>query len=244
MRALIIVATLCLGSTLLWSQDRRVTLASLDQLAHMSPARPGFMTFDNDGMQFEGTPFLFDDWRNGRVKLKEQDVFSEQVGVILDLQDNRIYVQLASEFVSEFPVEKIRAVEIYNEQDTLLYETYDLGNYYGVGPKGIRFYQILHRGDYTLLHGEKKYLRREEYVEKFGIVERPNEFKSIHSYWLDNGRTIKKLKKRKSGLKDALYGKDARKAKRIIKANDLNIKKDEDLASFFAILEQENKKSN
>jgi hypothetical protein len=197
------------------------------------------MTFDNDGMQIEGTPFLFDDWKTGRVRLEDQEEFSDEVGIILDLQDDQIYIQLNSDFVSEFPVNKVGAVEIYNEQDTFLFETFDLNKYYGIGPKGLRFYEVLHKGQYTVLHGHKKYLRKEDYVEKLGMVTRPNEFKSLHSYWLDNGKSIQRVKKRTSSVRSAIAPKDARKVKRIVKSNDLKIKKDKDFGALFRLLEEE-----
>jgi hypothetical protein len=229
----------CLLTLSAWSQDRRLSQLNLEQLANTSPAGPGFMTFDNDGMQIEGTPFLFDDWKTGRVRLEDQEEFSDEVGIILDLQDDQIYIQLNSDFVSEFPVNKVGAVEIYNEQDTFLFETFDLNKYYGIGPKGLRFYEVLHKGQYTVLHGHKKYLRKEDYVEKLGMVTRPNEFKSLHSYWLDNGKSIQRVKKRTSSVRSAIAPKDARKVKRIVKSNDLKIKKDKDFGALFRLLEEE-----
>ena len=239
MKTSIITVFFCFLMVFSWGQDRQVSLASLDQLAHMSPARPGFRTFDNDGINYEGTPFLFDDWRVGRVQLKGQEEFSEELGIILDLQDDRIYIQLNAEFVSQFPVDKIGMVELYNDQDTLRYRPYNLGKSYGIGPNGFRFYQVLHDGDYVVLHGEKKYLRKEDYVEKLGMVTRPNKFMSLHSYWVSNGKIFKKAKKKSKSLKEILPPKDARKVKKIIKSNDLNIKKDQDFGEFFRLLEQE-----
>lgn len=222
-----------------WSQNRQVTQLNLEQLASTSPASPGFMAFDNNGMQIKGTPYLFDEWKIGRVRLEGEKFFTGEIGILLDLQDDRIYVQLEDDFTAEFSVDKVDALEIYNEQDTALFETYDLFAYYGIGPKRLRFYEILHKGMYTVLHLQKKYLRKEEYIEKVGIVERPNEFRSLHSYWFNNGKSIKKIKKKTSSIKSAVTSREARKVNRIIKRNNLKIKKDKDFGTFFRLLEEE-----
>ena len=222
-----------------WSQDRQVTQLNLEQLAKTSPSTSGFMTFDNNGTKIKGTPHLFDDWRTGRVRLEGEEYFTKEVDVILDLRDNQVYVQLNGGLVVEFPASKVIAVEIYNEKDTFLFETYDLYAYYGIGPKRLRFYEILHRGEYTVLHLHKKFLRKEEYIEKVGIVERPDEFRSLHSYWFNNGKSIKKVKKSTTSVKRVVTTIDARNVNRIIKNNDLKIKKDKDFGTLFRLLEKE-----
>ena len=85
-----------------WSQNRQVTQLNLEQLASTSPASPGFMAFDNNGMQIKGTPYLFDEWKIGRVRLEGEKFFTGEIGILLDLQDDRIYVQLEDDFIAEF----------------------------------------------------------------------------------------------------------------------------------------------
>jgi hypothetical protein len=82
-------------------------------------------------------------------------------------------------------------------------------------------------------------LRKEEYIEKVGIVERPDEFRSLHSYWLNNGKSIKKVKKSTTSVKRVVTPIDARNVNRIIKNNDLKIKKDKDFGTLFRLLEKE-----
>lgn len=198
----------------------------------------GVFTF-SEVIRLEGNRFLYDDWKPGRVLFDGYDYLSEEIDMVIDGEFERLYILFEDESEGQLPLAQIQRIEVYpSEGDTVNYMVQDLGRLSSEAEKGLRFYEVLHRGDkFTVLHHERKYLRKEEYMENVGIVRRPDEYKSLHSYYLISGNELHKVKKSRRSIEKAIpkYKRDIRQ---VTSATDNKLKDNQDMARFFADLEE------
>jgi hypothetical protein len=213
-------------------QNRMKTLANTD-----GGSQGGVFTF-SEVVRREGHRFLFDDFVSGRVLFSGYEYLSEEVDLVIDGEFERLYILFEDETEGQLPLAQIQRIEVYPaEGDTVNYMVQDLGRLSSDATDGLRFYEILHRGDqFTVLHHERKYLRKEEYMENVGIVRRPDEYKSFHSYYLIFDNELHKIKKNRRKIEKALP-KYKRTIRQVEDATDNKLKDDNDLAQFFADLE-------
>lgn len=197
----------------------------------------GVFTF-SEVVRREGHRFLFDDWTPGRVLFDGYDYLSEEIKMVIDGERERLYILFDDESEGLLPLAQIQRIEVYpSEKDTLQYLVQDLGRLSSEAKDGLRFYELLHRGEhFTVLHHERKYLRKEEYMENVGIVRRPDEYKSLHSFYLIYGNELHKIKRNRRTIEKAIP-KYKRIIRRVEDATDNKLKDNTDLAQFFTDLE-------
>ena len=186
----------------------------------------------------EGHRFLFDDFVPGRVLFSGYEYLSEEVDLVIDGEFGRLYILFEDETEGQLPLAQIQRIEVYpTVGDTVNYMVQDLGRLSSDASDGLRFYEVLHRGEqFTVLHHERKYLRKEEYMENVGIVRRPDEYKSLHSYYLIFDDELHKIKKNRRTIEKALP-KYKRTIRQVEDATDNKLKDNDDLAQFFTDLE-------
>ncbi|MCB0637856.1 MAG: hypothetical protein KDC54_14610 [Lewinella sp.] len=221
-----------------FAQDTQiVTQESISRLAYLNPGGPGFSTFSTVD-RTEGTPYLRDDWQMGQIRFEGQTNFSEDLELLMDLENSHLYIRLSSGFSGEFPLERLNEVRVFTEEaDTLSYETMNLYNLFGAGPRITQFYRVLYRSEqYLMLHHPSKYLRREEYIENLGMVRRPDKYMDQNDYWLYNGETVVEVKRKSRSLEEALPSR-SRDLRGLIRENNLDLDNDADLARLFSLLE-------
>lgn len=187
----------------------------------------------------EGHRFLFDDFLPARILFTGYEYMSEEINVVIDGENERLYLLFEDETEGELPLSQIQRMEVYpSEGDTVDYVVQDLSRVTPDAENGLRFYERLHQGeDFVVLHHERKYLRKEEYVENIGIVRRPDEYKSLHGFFLIHDGRVVKIRRNRRSIEKALpgYKKDIRK---ILKEQDNKIKDNQDLRRLFQALEE------
>jgi hypothetical protein len=232
-----LLIALFFSTAFLSAQDTQlVTQQSVARLAFLNPGGPGFSTFSNVD-RTEGTPYLLDNWQTGQIRFEGQENFSEDLEVLIDLENSHLYIRLSSGFSGEFPLARLNEVRVFAESDTLTYESMNLNNLFGAGPRLPQLYRVLYRSEqFLLLHQPSKYLRREEYIENLGMVRRPDKYMDQNDYWLYNGEELVEIKRKLRSLEEALPGQSSR-LRGLIRRNDLDLNEDADLATLFRLLE-------
>lgn len=229
------------SSPLFAQEDLPNSTDGITKLSFVRPEGPTLNDLTNYGKinRTEGTPYLYDAYTPGRIRFEGQPNFSEMLDVLLDLDDNQLFVKLSTGFIGEFPLEYLDAVQVYGEKDTLAFEALNLQELFGEGDYGRRFYRVLHRGDrYLVLHQPIKYLRKEDYVENLGMVRRPDKYMERNQYWVFDGASIYEIK---SNLRQIskVFPRKAATMKRLVRTHELNLNNQDDLGRLFAMLEEE-----
>lgn len=213
-------------------ENNSVELAKL----YLNPI--SFQGFENPNLRMEGTPFLAEKWQYGNIKVA--DGYSKEVQIALNLEDQMLFIKLSNNKEFQIPNSKLEGVRIEQENKTYLeLESHNLLETYGIGPKGYKYYEPLHKGEkYTLWELHTKFLRKEEYMENVGIVRRPNEYKSLYEYWLLNDKgELLKVKRNVKALGKVLP-REAKRIKTIVKEQGLNLKNSKDFGKLFSALEE------
>ncbi len=221
------------------AQDTQlVTQESVSRLAFVTPGGPGFSTFSTID-RTEGNPYLLEDWQSGSIRYEGQDNFSEELDVLLDLDNNQLFIRLSTGFTGQFPMDRLDEVIVYTEEnDTLHYTIMDLNFLFGGADAGKRFYRVLHRGTFVVIHQPIKYLRREDYVENLGMVRRPDKYMDTNKYWVFDGEELIEIRRNARAIQRAFPAWSS-EIRRLIRSNDLDMKNDADIAQLFALLEEE-----
>ncbi|MEN0006652.1 MAG: hypothetical protein AAF798_21035 [Bacteroidota bacterium] len=212
-------------------------LYSVNQLANLNPKSTGFPTFSNVN-RVKGSPYLFEEWRQGQIQARGGNMLGEQLNLAVDLDNHVLYAQLNEDKYGDIPIEKIQMFTLTDDNKTYWFEVHDLSREFGIGPRGMKYYEVLHNGpNYLVLHYHDKYLRKESHVENLGMVRRPDKFMSLHEYYVYNGKKLIQVKKSSKSLRNALP-KEAKTIKKLIKKHDLKVKKEDDFVKLFILLDE------
>jgi len=199
----------------------------------------GVLTF-SEVVRLEGHRFLFNDFLPGRILFTGYEYLSEEIDMVIDGENDRLHILFEDETEGQLPLAQIQALEVYRgEGDTVEYVVQDLSRVTTEAQKGLKFYERLYGGDdFVILHHERKYLRREAYMENVGIVRRPDEYKVLHSYYVVYDGQVKKIKKSRRNIERALpaFKKQIRE---IIRNTDNKLKDNTDLRQLFAELDKQ-----
>lgn len=198
----------------------------------------GVFTFSSV-VRREGHRFLFNDFLPGRILFTGYEYMSEEIDMVIDGENDRLHILFEDETEGQLPLSQIQAIEVYHgEGDTVEYVVQDLSKFTSEARKGPRFYERLYGGeDFVILHHQYKYLRKEEYIENVGIVRRPDEYRTLKSYFVVHDGEVIKIKKNRRKIQKALpaYKKEI---KQIVKQTDNKLKDNEDLRQLFAQLDE------
>lgn len=211
---------------------------SMSALGNLDPNSPIYFITKGDkpviGSQYKG-----DEWTRGQIRLKDINAFSETVEILLDLEQHKLYFRFMDkpDDIGELKTDEVAALIMMFEGDTLMYEVHDLNKRIGDAPEGMKYYRILHAGDYVLLNLENKYMRREAYVENLGLVRRPDEYKERNYYFLIKGNKFHKISKNLKSF-DSVFPKHRENLKDLVKSNRLKLSKDADLIKFVTLIER------
>lgn len=236
MKNIFLLCILIISTLVLLAQE--VDESNSVELAKLYLNPISFQGFENPNLRMEGTPFLAEKWQYANIKV--EDGYSKEVQVALDLEDQILFLKLSNDKEFQIPNNKLKGLRIEQEDKTYLeLESHNLLATYGIGPKGYKYYEPLHKGEkYTLWELHTKFLRKEEYMENLGMVRRPNEYKSLYEYWLLNEKgELLRLKRNVKAL-GKILPKEAKRIKAIVKQQGLNLKDNNDFGKLFAALEE------
>lgn len=176
--------------------------------------------FDNPPPDIAGTPFLWDAWRLGAVRLQDGRVF-DSVRLRLNLQTQQIHFLNKDNTEIALFRGYIKGVRFYAGQgkslDTAEFQT-------GFPAVDLQdessFYQVISKGKVWLLKSERKIISTEK--NEFS-GDSHQEFVGYEDYYLYNGTAMQRIKKDKSAILDAL-GDQKAKLEDFIAANHLKLK--------------------
>ena len=236
-RNLFILFLCVLGALQLKSQGTGLSDQAMFALGNLDPNSAIFVV-SREGMKIEGTQFKNDDWTDARIRLKKINTFSEIVEVLLDLENQELYFRFKNdkENLGKLLPDDLDALVLYIPGDTLLYEVHDLYKRAHAGPPGSKFYEILYAGKNILLHMERKYLRKEDYIENLGMVRRPNIYKSLHAYYLIKGRRLVEVRRNEKSIEKA-FPEYASEIRKLVKSEGLRVNREEDMARLIQLIE-------
>ena len=245
-----------------WSQP--VGVPEMDQnlriLANLSPLSPGGLGFDNRYEGIQGYPYLFDQWRPGRVLEINRDTFSGGVEVNFDLVRQILMVRLPDGTLGELSQVSIESVvvmgtgtevsvaNVSRRKDNFIVYSYNKVSVFQefvVFPEGEiannssvyrRFYEILNDGRFVLLKAISKRLERASYTGAYATGKRYDEFLTQTQYWLrkPNSKFTKMPLKHRQILR--LLKEYKSKVNEIVKEYQLELNIESDVITLLQIL--------
>ncbi len=212
---------------------------NLRDLGNLSPYGAGAIGFDNRYEGIQGTPFLFEDWRLGSIKFIKQDTFSAPVKLNVDLITQVVTVQLRNGTAGEMSASYIQGLKVL-DPDTKSSRQYLVareGDIEGVRSVRLKFYEILHKGEFTFLKLVEKKFKKADFQGAYSADRRYDEFLTQESYWLQiPGKPFEKVALKRKNIEKALAGYEDR-VSTITKKNKLNLNQEEDIAQLISLLE-------
>jgi hypothetical protein len=167
----------------------------------------------------EGSPYLYDDWASGTVKIANAQVFSNLYLKYNELE-GKLYFKGKTGEVLEF-VDQVVEFTISNKIITRHFSSYP-----GNKPNEIAYYELLADGNTKLF---KQPVKEIQEIKVYGSAVSSKNFIAVDKYYLLTGGKMIPIKKDKKSV-IAGIGKKQPELEAYIKTNSLNLKDDADLA--------------
>lgn len=212
---------------------------NLRDLGNLSPYSAGAVAFDNRYEGIQGTPFLFEDWRMGSIKFVKQDTFGTPVKLNVDLITQVVAVLLRDGSVGEMSATYIRELKVSNPaaKSSKHFLVAREGDIEGIRSVRLKFYEILHKGEFTFLKLVEKKFKKADFQGAYSADRRYDEFLTQESYWLQiPGKSFEKVNLKRKDIEKALTGYEDR-ISGIAKKNKLSLNQEEDIARLLGLLE-------
>ena len=180
-----------------------------------------FKTNDNLGGEVEGNVFLFDDWKEGEVTLKNGEKYPIKK---MNLDASRdVFVYLVNDSLYEFS-DNIREVKIFGED-----HRNDLGSDMifrtDINPEAANFVQVLTKGKVTIFCAYSKKPEGENYSN--GIVNNTRKYVLRPNYYYIADEQAVPIKFGSSALQDLTSDKKD-EVTAFVKTNNLKVKNQPD----------------
>ncbi|RNI29743.1 hypothetical protein EFA69_09355 [Rufibacter immobilis] len=176
----------------------------------------------------KGTPYLFENWADGKVKLENGTVYEGLKLQYDQLKDELIFsLEDARPKAFMYPVKEFSIWEAGNKQ--VINEKIFRNGYVPVdGASEKSFYEILTDGKVSLLKRTTKSIVEER---ADGNTYKTKQIRSTQRYYLANGNTLSKIKKDKKSVLEALQDKaKVTQLETYISSKKINLKEDAGLA--------------
>lgn len=213
---------------------------NLRELGNLSPYSAGAVAFDNRYEGIQGTPFLFEDWRIGSIKFAKQDTFGTPVKLNVDLITQVVTVLLRNGSVGEMSATYIRELKV-SDPATKASRQFIVareGDIEGIRSVRLKFYEILHKGEFTFLKLVEKKFKKADFQGAYSADRRYDEFLTQESYWLQiPGKPFEKVNLKRKDIEKALAGYETQMAE-ITKKNKLNLNQEKDIVQLLSQLEK------
>ncbi len=167
--------------------------------------------------EYEGSPFMYDEWKKGSVKLKNGKSYSD-LDLKYDAAEDRVLFKdkLGNTYKFDDPVSEF-------EINDLLFRSGYAAN---ESRTENSFYQVLVDGGTQLLKRINKTITEQK---TYGSAVLKKQFQSTESFYMVKAGEIRKIKKDKKAIYEVL-GNKAAEMDNYIASNKLNLKIDNDMA--------------
>lgn len=228
---LLITSLLTAQTTTTYSEN------DLRDLARLSPNTPGVRSVDLRYEGVKGTPMLNNDWQTGAFRLHDNEEFSQELQVQLDLVNQLLYFSLSNGFTGSLPTAKVAELRLYTGEDTFrLFRVYPEAEVEGTNDPKLKYYEVLFDGPFSLLQYHFKYFREADFKGAYSADRRYDEYVDQHVLWLREGdQPFEKIKLKKKAILDALpsYQQEAQK---VMKAQKITLREEADLVRLLEAL--------
>ncbi len=182
--------------------DIEATELALRRVANIRNAQQSNNRYANA----QGSPFLYEDWRSGRLLLKGQDSIQSEVLINLDLVSELVLVKLrdgSTGMISPFSIQK---VEIQGQ--AYLYRTFVVETEHRLLENSNNrpvFCEVLYNGNLKLLRRIHKRMYQ-PYATPYTISDGHWEIATIEMFWLQkaDGKDYHRLKLNRRSIEKAL----------------------------------------
>ena len=191
-----------------------------------------FKIFDADGKLFvnpyidvAGTPFFFDDWKYGKIKVADNSIFSN-IRLKLDLLSQQVHFLKSNNIEMVAPVSMIREITLF-DSTKLVSVTYS----FQCGFPSIdnqdqkNFYLVICEGKIKFLEAMRKVIHQDK-NEYAGTVQK--EFRQYDDYYFFINNKMYRIKKDKNFILNFMKPNDA-KIETYISENKLSYKSMDDI---------------
>lgn len=212
---------------------------NMRQLANIGPLSPGARTFDNRYEGVKGSPYLFEEWVDGKIFIKGNEQSEKELKVNINQYQNQLVVLFASGEAGSVPAGKIHEVVVETPSGDRLFRVYPeflVDNNKNEQP---RFFEVLHDGEFTILKSHDKMFQEADYKGAYSVDRRYDQFLDQSKYYIrvagEDFDSFQKLKRR--NLEKALPGFED-EIRSLEKKNDLDLKEEADVLKLMEKLEE------
>lgn len=183
----------------------------------------GRPVFEKQYTDVLGSPYLWDTWQQGEVKLSDGKTYTKVDLKYDQVADNLIFKSLTGE-----PMHFVLAVNAFKILSTSGAELHFRSGYKSMdGGTEKTFYQVLSDGETTLV---KRTLKKIVEHKPYNSATVEKSFRQLENYYLVKQGVFVRVKKDRKALLEILSDYSSQ-LDQFIRANDLNLKNEPDLAS-------------
>lgn len=198
-------------------------------------------TFDLRYEGVKGTPYMYEDWREGYVLFKDKPEDDPKTFKMnINLFDHTLYVVLYDGAIGSLPSKVVKSVHFKTDTEEeeifmpLIRKQVESTNFPGLG-----YYQVVYKGDLLLVKHHRKIFKEADFKGAYSADIRYDEYKDEKRYFLStDGLTFEKIKLKGKTL-EKLIPDMATEIKSISKKEKLNLSKEEDVVKLLAALEKQ-----
>lgn len=189
----------------------------------------------------KGTPFLYEDWRDGHVTLRgKEDEEPRTFKMNINLLENQLFVVLYDGTVGPLPSKFVKDInfkaDTEEESKEIKFVPMIRKLVEGINNETLGYYQLIYEGDMKVLKHIRKTFKEADYKGAYSSDIRYDEYKQDTRYFVSaDGISFVKVKMKTKNLEKA-FPKHASEIRGIIKKGKLNLSKDEDIKTLFAAL--------
>lgn len=222
--------------SLLAQFDVEITLIGTNDI---SPYNRGSKGFDLRYEGVKGDPLLFKDWQTTSIQLTNRDTFSASAKINVDLIAQVLIIQLRNGTSGQIPLSKIKAFKIENPDGTTrLWKIYSEKEIEGSTGEGLKPYEVLVEGDFTLLKRMDKKFKKASFKEAYSIGNRYDEYVPTTDYWFREGKKpYQEIKLKRKAIEEALSA-HTETVEKAMKAQKLDLTSEKEVVQLLKTLEK------
>lgn len=190
-------------------QSNPENMLNFQQTLEVTAFTPGARTFDNRYEGVKGSPYVFDDWRQGDILTAETDTVLSDLTLNLNTLNQTVVIKLSPTSLGSAPAASVREVTVRDGERRVfrVYEDAEVENTKEPAPK---LYEVLHDGSLLFLKAHDKYFQEADYKGAYSANQRADEFFEQPKYFLRRGEgAFEAVKLRPKSLEKALPDRKA-----------------------------------
>jgi len=179
-------------------------MLNFEQTLNVTAFSPGARSFDNRYEGVKGSPYVFDDWRQGDILVAKKDSTLRDLPVNFNTLNQTLVILQSSNSMASAPIASVREIRI-RDGSTRLFRVYDSGMVEAAAEPGPKLYEVLHENNLLLLKAHDKYFQEADYKGAYSSGQTADEFFEQPKYYLrDVDGPFQAVKLRPKNLEKAI----------------------------------------